>query len=161
MQHPTGAPPPAARNPWRGTPGGTWRYETTTRHRRCHRRANRSCPKARLALRPWRCGWRAGVWLWGHWHGIGGRFVHGHAAPEQTWIRWPGTAFKREVIAEGVKTVAHGTALLQLGCELAQGYRIAWPTPPDRLPGWAATWKPDEAWSGPMNSSEASRFLDD
>ncbi|HEY8906347.1 MAG TPA: EAL domain-containing protein, partial [Rhodoferax sp.] len=30
-------------------------------------------------------------------------------------------AFKREVVAEGVETVAHGTRLLQLGCELAQG----------------------------------------
>ena len=33
-------------------------------------------------------------------------------------------AFRRDVIAEGVETVAHGTALLQLGCELAQGYGI-------------------------------------
>jgi len=31
------------------------------------------------------------------------------------------TAFKREVIAEGVETAAYGTALLLLGCELAQG----------------------------------------
>jgi diguanylate cyclase (GGDEF)-like protein/PAS domain S-box-containing protein len=55
-------------------------------------------------------------------------------------------AFKREVIAEGVETVAHGTALLQLGCDLAQGYGIARPMSPDRLPIWAATWKPDAAW---------------
>ena len=70
-------------------------------------------------------------------------------------------AFKREVIAEGVETVAHGTALLQLGCELAQGYGIARPMPPDRIPSWAATWQPDAAWSGVMNSGEASRFLDE
>ncbi|MFZ4626496.1 MAG: putative bifunctional diguanylate cyclase/phosphodiesterase, partial [Rhodoferax sp.] len=31
------------------------------------------------------------------------------------------TAFKREVIAEGVESIAHGTALLQMGCDLAQG----------------------------------------
>jgi EAL domain-containing protein (putative c-di-GMP-specific phosphodiesterase class I) len=55
-------------------------------------------------------------------------------------------AFKREVIAEGVETVEHGTALLQLGCELAQGYGIARPMPPEQLPAWAATWRPDEAW---------------
>jgi len=55
-------------------------------------------------------------------------------------------AFHREVIAEGVETVAHGTALLQLGCELAQGYGIARPMPAADLLAWAASWKPDAAW---------------
>jgi EAL domain-containing protein (putative c-di-GMP-specific phosphodiesterase class I) len=55
-------------------------------------------------------------------------------------------AFKREVIAEGVETVAHGTALLDLGCELAQGYGIARPMPPEQLPDWVAGWQPDAAW---------------
>ena len=56
-------------------------------------------------------------------------------------------AFKRQVIAEGVETVAHGSLLLQLGCELAQGYGIARPMPPDQLRAWAASWQPDLAWS--------------
>jgi diguanylate cyclase (GGDEF)-like protein len=55
--------------------------------------------------------------------------------------------FKREVIAEGVETIAHGTALLHLGCELAQGYGIARPMPADRFPDWAANWQPDAAWN--------------
>ena len=55
-------------------------------------------------------------------------------------------AFRRQVIAEGVETVAHGTLLLQLGCELAQGYGIARPMPAAALPGWAAAWRPDPAW---------------
>jgi diguanylate cyclase (GGDEF)-like protein/PAS domain S-box-containing protein len=55
-------------------------------------------------------------------------------------------AFHREVIAEGVETVAHGTFLLQLGCELAQGYGIARPMPAHAMPDWAATWQPDPAW---------------
>jgi EAL domain-containing protein (putative c-di-GMP-specific phosphodiesterase class I) len=54
-------------------------------------------------------------------------------------------AFKREVIAEGVETVEHGTALLQLGCELAQGYGIARPMPAKQMPGWVANWRPDAA----------------
>jgi len=57
-------------------------------------------------------------------------------------------AFSREVIAEGVETIAHGTALLALGCQLAQGYGIARPMPADALPLWLANWKPDAAWSG-------------
>jgi diguanylate cyclase (GGDEF)-like protein len=58
------------------------------------------------------------------------------------------TAFNREVIAEGVETVAHGEVLLQLGCDLAQGYGIARPMPGPALPGWLATWRPDPAWAG-------------
>jgi diguanylate cyclase (GGDEF)-like protein/PAS domain S-box-containing protein len=56
-------------------------------------------------------------------------------------------AFRRQVIAEGVETIAHGTLLLQLGCDLAQGYGIARPMPANELLSWAATWQPDSAWS--------------
>jgi diguanylate cyclase (GGDEF)-like protein/PAS domain S-box-containing protein len=66
-------------------------------------------------------------------------------------------AFGRDVIAEGVETVAHGTALLQLGCELAQGYGIAQPMPAEQLPAWVGNWQPDAAWCGVMNSGVASR----
>ena len=55
-------------------------------------------------------------------------------------------AFRRQVIAEGVETVEHGEMLLQLGCELAQGYGIARPMPGADLPGWATVWRPDVRW---------------
>ena len=55
-------------------------------------------------------------------------------------------AFHRQAIAEGVETVAHGTLLLQLGCELAQGFGIARPMPAQELPGWVADWRPDPEW---------------
>ncbi|MBS1228440.1 MAG: hypothetical protein H6R17_1717 [Proteobacteria bacterium] len=55
-------------------------------------------------------------------------------------------AFRREVIAEGVETVEHGTMLLQLGCERAQGYGIAHPMLAADFPAWAAAWRPNEAW---------------
>ena len=35
------------------------------------------------------------------------------------------SAFRRQVIAEGVETAEHGLMLLQMGCEIAQGYGIA------------------------------------
>ena len=56
-------------------------------------------------------------------------------------------AFQREVIAEGVETVQHGTALLHMGCELAQGYGIARPMPAIAIPAWMESWKPDNAWN--------------
>jgi diguanylate cyclase (GGDEF)-like protein/PAS domain S-box-containing protein len=55
-------------------------------------------------------------------------------------------SFNRKVIAEGVETIAHGTALLEMGCEFAQGYGIAKPMPAEKIPEWTANWKPDEAW---------------
>ena len=54
--------------------------------------------------------------------------------------------FLREVIAEGVETTAHGAQLLQLGCELAQGYGIARPMPAQALPGWVAAWRASPDW---------------
>ena len=56
------------------------------------------------------------------------------------------SAFRRQVIAEGVETVEHGELLLQLGCELAQGYGIARPMPASELPRWSSTWHPDPTW---------------
>lgn len=42
------------------------------------------------------------------------------------------TAFHRQAIAEGVETVEHGSMLLQLGCQIGQGYH---PMPGKDLPG--------------------------
>ena len=56
------------------------------------------------------------------------------------------TAFRRQVIAEGVETVAHGRLLLQLGCDLAQGYGIARPMPAHELPAWVLAWQTQADW---------------
>ena len=55
-------------------------------------------------------------------------------------------AFHRQVIAEGVETRAHGTMLLRLGCEHAQGYAIARPMPADEMIDWMANWHPYPEW---------------
>lgn len=46
-------------------------------------------------------------------------------------------AFRREVIAEGMETMADGNSLLELGCELVQGCGIAQPMPSDEFERWA------------------------
>ncbi len=56
-------------------------------------------------------------------------------------------AFSRELIAEGVETEAHGELLLQLGCELGQGFGIARPMPGDDVPAWVKRWTPPAVWS--------------
>jgi diguanylate cyclase (GGDEF)-like protein/PAS domain S-box-containing protein len=55
-------------------------------------------------------------------------------------------SFRRDVIAEGVETMAHGRALLRMGCELAQGYGIARPMPGFDIHEWVSNWKADDYW---------------
>ena len=56
------------------------------------------------------------------------------------------TAFRREVIAEGVETIEQGEMLLCLGCDFAQGYVIARPMPAADFPAWVKVWRPDPVW---------------
>jgi diguanylate cyclase (GGDEF)-like protein/PAS domain S-box-containing protein len=52
-------------------------------------------------------------------------------------------AFGRQAVAEGAETSAHCKLLLQIGCDLAQGYGIARPMPASQMPAWVANWRPD------------------
>ena len=51
---------------------------------------------------------------------------------------WQGTGGMR------LPVPAHGMMLLQLGCDLAQGYGIARPMPAEQLPAWAQSFATDE-----------------
>ncbi len=55
-------------------------------------------------------------------------------------------AFDRAVVAEGVETLAHGTLLRSLGCNVAQGYGIARPMPAEALPDWVRGYRAPEIW---------------
>lgn len=56
------------------------------------------------------------------------------------------SAFQREAVAEGVESVEHGRLLLQLGCEVAQGFTIAPPMPPSDFAVWRQDWQPNPLW---------------
>lgn len=57
------------------------------------------------------------------------------------------SAFRREVVAEGVETMEHCELLLRLGCDLAQGFGIARPMPATEFPDWLQAWRPEPQWA--------------
>ncbi|WOJ94679.1 EAL domain-containing protein [Congregibacter variabilis] len=56
-------------------------------------------------------------------------------------------AFDRKVIAEGVETIEQGLRLLEMGCDIAQGYAIAKPMPLRSFLTWLAGWESPEEWA--------------
>ena len=59
-----------------------------------------------------------------------------------------GNALGKQVIAEGVETVAHGNLLLDLGCHRFQGYGIARPMPEADFRQWLAAYTAPVSWRG-------------
>jgi len=57
-----------------------------------------------------------------------------------------GRAFRRRVVAEGVETSAHIAGLLELGCDVMQGYALARPMAGAQLVPWMRAFAPDPAW---------------
>ena len=55
-------------------------------------------------------------------------------------------SFRRQVIAEGVETVEQGLSLMQIGCDLAQGFGIARPMPPEEFVRWTGSWVMPQVW---------------
>ncbi len=56
------------------------------------------------------------------------------------------SAFRCEITADGVETTDQVAKLLQLDCDLGQGYGIARPMPADEMPGWVAAWRSGPTW---------------
>jgi len=55
-------------------------------------------------------------------------------------------AFGRKIVGEGVENIEIGEELLDLGCDLAQGFGIARPMPADQIPDWITSWTPPPCW---------------
>jgi EAL domain-containing protein (putative c-di-GMP-specific phosphodiesterase class I) len=62
-------------------------------------------------------------------------------------------AFHRGVIAEGVENEAQSQRLLELGCELGQGYGIGRPMPADKVELWALRYN-----SNPVGAAVSGAF---
>lgn len=60
-----------------------------------------------------------------------------------------GRAFGRTVVAEGVETTSHIVRLLELGCDVMQGYALARPMEAKTIPAWVREFRPDSAWCRP------------
>jgi diguanylate cyclase (GGDEF)-like protein len=56
------------------------------------------------------------------------------------------SVFHRQVIAEGVETLAHGAMLRDMGCRCVQGFGIAGPMPAHQLPLWWLQWQRAQTW---------------
>ncbi|WP_201189412.1 putative bifunctional diguanylate cyclase/phosphodiesterase [Pseudomonas fluorescens] len=63
-------------------------------------------------------------------------------------------AFGRQVIAEGLESIEHGELLLQLGCDIAQGYFIARPMPAADVPGWVERFVVPPQWQLPRSTGK-------
>ncbi|NOQ64066.1 MAG: PAS domain S-box protein [Methyloprofundus sp.] len=66
-------------------------------------------------------------------------------------------SFNRLSIAEGVETVQHGILLLNLGCELGQGYGIARPMPAESIPDWLEHYQVADEWLETKRSDTSNR----
>jgi len=55
-------------------------------------------------------------------------------------------AFQRDVVAEGVESIEQVLMLLELGCDVMQGYGLARPMSAERVPGWLAEFQADPRW---------------
>lgn len=54
--------------------------------------------------------------------------------------------FGCRVTAEGAETIEHLLTLLELGCNVIQGYSLARPMAPDKLEAWLRGFQPDPLW---------------
>jgi len=56
------------------------------------------------------------------------------------------SAFHHQVVAEGVETTEQILMLLDLGCDLMQGYGLSRPMPAEKVLAWVREFQPDPRW---------------
>ncbi len=56
------------------------------------------------------------------------------------------SSFKHRVVAEGVESIDHILMLMELGCDVMQGYVVARPMPAAEIVEWLRKFEPDPLW---------------
>lgn len=70
------------------------------------------------------------------------------------------SAFKRDVSAEGVETLDQILMLLELGCEVMQGYHLARPMPADSVLEWHRGFEPSTLWQLSFSSRPSRDYFE-
>lgn len=55
--------------------------------------------------------------------------------------------FRRDLVAEGVESVEHGSLLVSMGCRIGQGYGIGRPMPAAAVLGWLREYRAPTEWA--------------
>jgi diguanylate cyclase (GGDEF)-like protein/PAS domain S-box-containing protein len=56
------------------------------------------------------------------------------------------SSFRHKVVAEGVESTDHILMLMEMGCDIMQGYVIARPMSGEKMSGWLRAFTPDPLW---------------
>ncbi|QEP43784.1 EAL domain-containing protein [Ectothiorhodospiraceae bacterium BW-2] len=68
-------------------------------------------------------------------------------------------AFGRQVVAEGVELGEVGSFLLQMGCDIAQGYAISQPLPAADVAAWIESYRAESRWHEFMQAQWSEQEL--
>ncbi|CAG1021019.1 partial putative signaling protein, partial [Methylococcales bacterium] len=71
-----------------------------------------------------------------------------------------GASFKHEVIAEGVESIDQILMLMDLGCNIMQGYVIARPMTVAHLVSWLREFEPDPLWKLPFTQAPSRDYFE-
>ena len=69
------------------------------------------------------------------------------------WLVKLANVFGCTLIAEGVETIDLGLALIDLGCNVGQGYGIGRPMPPHEFVAWTAAYRAPREWTAPAGKA--------
>jgi diguanylate cyclase (GGDEF)-like protein/PAS domain S-box-containing protein len=69
-------------------------------------------------------------------------------------------SFKHIVVAEGVESIDQILMLMDLGCNIVQGYQIARPMPAEQLTSWLKEFEPHPLWKLPLSQAPSRNYFE-